>query len=491
MPDPFVRVDVWSLADNDPIITAYADAVAAMKLKPATDPTSWSYQAAIHGTQVASPLPQWNQCRHGSWYFLPWHRMYLYYFERIVRAQVIANGGPATWALPYWNYDGGTDHNQLPLAFRNPTRPDSSPNPLYVANRNNGINAGAGLPSSVTSPAFAMSRTLFTGASEFGGGVTSPLGRFWSETGRLEQTPHNDVHVVIGGWMGNPDTAAQDPIFWLHHANIDRIWWLWHKHYLDPTDPNWQNQSFDFVDENSAPASLTDSGVEDTENQLGYTYDHARVRIPWPPKLKLRAPIRWPIPWPEIPPHLPPGPGPDPGPEGMIRHMVGASERPIQLVGDTVRVPVGVDQRAIEARQSITAAPHQQRVFLDIEDIRAERNPGTVYGVYVNLPEQPTDEDLSTHHVGNISLFGVERAQNPRGDEHGHGLKVSMEVTELLDHLAESGKWAAGDQVDVTLRPITLEPPAHLAETQRTAMLAEVAHPETPITLGRVSLHFG
>lgn len=141
MAQPFVRVDVWTLPAADPILTAYADAVAAMKAKPATDPTSWAYQAAIHGTYAAHPLAGWNQCRHGSWWFVVWHRMFLYFFERIVRAQVIANGGPNTWALPYWNYDGGGGHNALPKAFRNPTLTGGGPNPLY-AHRHAGINAG-------------------------------------------------------------------------------------------------------------------------------------------------------------------------------------------------------------------------------------------------------------------------------------------------------------------------------------------------------------
>ena len=55
MPD-FVRVDVWTLAEDDPIITAYADAVAAMQAKPDSDPTSWAFQAAMHGSLAAAPL---------------------------------------------------------------------------------------------------------------------------------------------------------------------------------------------------------------------------------------------------------------------------------------------------------------------------------------------------------------------------------------------------------------------------------------------------
>ncbi len=143
MAQPFVRVDVWTLPAADPILTAYADAVAAMKAKPATDPTSWAYQAAIHGTYAAHPLAGWNQCRHGSWWFVAWHRMFLYFFERIVRAQVIANGGPNTWALPYWNYDGGSGHNALPKAFRNPTLPAARPTPSTLIATRGSTPAGA------------------------------------------------------------------------------------------------------------------------------------------------------------------------------------------------------------------------------------------------------------------------------------------------------------------------------------------------------------
>ncbi len=490
MTQPFVRANVWSLAKDDAIVTAYADAVAVVQAKPATDPTSWAYQAAIHGTYATSPLAQWNQCRHGTWYFVSWHRMYLYYFERIVRAQVIANGGPSNWSLPYWDYDGGGEENTLPIAFRDPTYPDGTPNPLYVDQRNPGINAGAGLPPSITSPAFALSRPTYTGDSEFGGGITSPLGQFWSQTGRLEQTPHNDVHVAIGGLMGDPDTAAQDPIFWLHHANIDRLWWLWQQSHSDPPDASWTGQSFGFMDVGGVPASLTAAGVEDTAGQLGYTYDQTVTGLPRPPKRKERLPVKWPEPWPERPDdrQLAAGAARDRGKQ-PVRHLVGATAQPVRLVGETARVPVAIDVRAA---QSLAADPHatdhQHRAFLDVEDIEAERNPGTIYGIYVNLPDDPTAADLAGHHVGNVSLFGVERARNPRGDEHAHSLRISIDITDLLDRLAAEGTWQDGRRLDATFRPISLEPPGGPADFVRT--VTGTAHPEAPITIGRVSVHF-
>ena len=484
MPNPFVRVDIWSLAEGDPIITWYAQAVAAMQAKPATDPTSWTYQANIHGTYTTPPLTDWNECRHQSWYFVGWHRMYLYYFERIVRAQIVALGGPDDWALPYWNYDGGDNHNTLPLPFSTPT----ANNPLFTAQRNTGINTGFGLPSAVTSPTFALSRTLFTGAAEFGGGQTSPLNHFAGQTGRLEQTPHNDVHVAIGGLMGYPETAAEDPIFWLHHANIDRLWWLWQQQtgHANPAQTAWTGQGFPFFDVGGVAASLSQSGILDTVAQLDYTYDHALIALP--PTLRLSPQARWPFPWPstEEAVHVPiPANPPDPGP---LRQMVGASERPVTLVGEEVRAPVTIDERATMNLQAESATTeHRHRAFLDIDDIEAESSPGTVYGVYVNLPPEPTSEALATHHVGNVSLFGVERARNPRGDEHAHGLHVSMEITGLLDELAADGSWVDGRHIDVTFRPLALEPPAGQATSA--AEVAAQLHPNNPVTIGRVSVH--
>lgn len=104
----FVRGDVWRLEDPnpfDPITLAYTGAVRTMQKRKDDDPTSWKYQAAIHGTYAAPKAGDpWNSCQHRGWFFLPWHWMYVYFFERIVRAAVAENkDDAATFALPYWN----------------------------------------------------------------------------------------------------------------------------------------------------------------------------------------------------------------------------------------------------------------------------------------------------------------------------------------------------------------------------------------------------
>src|SRR5260370_160690 len=98
---PFLRRDVGGLAASDPILVSYANAIHAMKMRPATDPLSWDYQAAIHGTLLSGSHTAWNTCEHGTYFFWSWHRMYLYWFEKIIRRM----SGDYGWALPYWNYE--------------------------------------------------------------------------------------------------------------------------------------------------------------------------------------------------------------------------------------------------------------------------------------------------------------------------------------------------------------------------------------------------
>src|SRR4029079_15889074 len=81
------------------------------------------------------------------------------------------------------------------------------------------INAGEPLPSSpftVDLPN-AMAETGFDAVSNFEQGFSL----------RMDMTPHGAVHVRTGGEMRSIGTSARDPIFWLHHANVDRLWNRW------------------------------------------------------------------------------------------------------------------------------------------------------------------------------------------------------------------------------------------------------------------------
>jgi tyrosinase len=414
----------------------YARAVDRMKERdddPA-DRTSWAYQAAIHGTYAKAVQELWNQCEHQSWVFLPWHRMYLYYFEQIVRKAVIEGGGPADWALPYWNYCLGGDHASLPEQFRAPADEE---NPLF-AEREPFYAQGGRLLDKFTDPANALKQTTYVGTAKFGGGPgPAKEPRFWGQPGLLERTPHNDVHSQLGGLMRDSETAAQDPIFWVHHCNIDRLWAVWNEGNggENPDAGQWLDHCFGFFDGEGEKVSRSCREVQETA-QLGYTYE------PSPATTTVEEAMLAP-------------PLSDASPPSEPR-FVGASEETVQLTGEPVEVPVAIDMRGGQEVLEAAAPEVPSHVYLNIEDIEGAENPSTVYGVYLN-PPQGSSEDHDRHYVGNLSFFGIEKSAAPLGDKPPHGMRASFEVGPLVRALSEEGVWDQ-DRLRVRFAPLIPEP---------------------------------
>ena len=53
----------------------------------------------------------------------------------------------------------------------------------------------------------------------------------------FEGNPHGQAHVSFGGYISQIGTAARDPLFFLLHANVDRLWakWQWFQQRFDAT----------------------------------------------------------------------------------------------------------------------------------------------------------------------------------------------------------------------------------------------------------------
>ena len=76
MANGFVRKDVSRLTDNE--LASLREGFRVLRQRSANNansPLDWLGQANIHR----------DACAHENWWFLPWHRAYLYYFERILR----------------------------------------------------------------------------------------------------------------------------------------------------------------------------------------------------------------------------------------------------------------------------------------------------------------------------------------------------------------------------------------------------------------------
>jgi len=229
------RREINSLALNDPIVQTLRDGVRILKNRgPGQGPT-WTDMSNIHGTLNGG----FNKCPHGNWYFLPWHRAYLLMYERMIRS-VTNNPG---FAMPYWDWAA---NRTVPLAFKNATF-NNQPNPLFVQARSNNFS----IPNGFTGPAvmtniFSQTNFELFGSSRPAG--QNNLNATWIKAGgsqgTLEANPHNNIHVNLGGFMPNGN-SPMDPIFCMHHGNIDRIWWSWNcRGRANTTDPLWRNMPF-------------------------------------------------------------------------------------------------------------------------------------------------------------------------------------------------------------------------------------------------------
>ena len=288
---PYTRYNVNS-PEGRKMLAKYARAIEIMRELPEYDPHSWTWWWNTHWikgfpaflwdysrkrkTEVIASLPPgsqafaeavWNGCQahpynpsdpeqYQQWYFLPWHRLMLYQFEGVIR-DVLQD---EDFALPYWNpVTGNVDDLALPAVFRDPG------SPLYNGTRWPWVNGGERIDKLYWNwlTLDALNEKLY---------IDSPHGSQGFNP-RLDINPHFLTHVALGGDMGEFSTVGGDPLFYLHHANLDRIWESWNRlGNSNPTDPKYLNRKFAFGDRSSKRVDLPVSAGNRTA-QFGYEYD--------------------------------------------------------------------------------------------------------------------------------------------------------------------------------------------------------------------------
>jgi tyrosinase len=260
---PRIRRDVMDLSDSDPFFGKYADAVRAMHQLPESDGRNWRRQARIHA----------DFCRHSQIPFLHWHRHYITFFESIC-AELI---GDSNFALPYWNWS--KKNGVIPAAF-------FDMDALNVEFWNDpGIYSSTnwGPVDTVGKRGLAKGQGLLTDTQR-GGEFTASnidsikrLPNIQLFEGRLEGSPHNNGRVVSGatsngktGHIGD-GLSPLDPILWLHHCMVDRVWAEWQRAGNVSPDPG-ETYPDNFFDKSGVSKTVTAGGALDT-GTLGYTYD--------------------------------------------------------------------------------------------------------------------------------------------------------------------------------------------------------------------------
>lgn len=578
----FTRRNAWNNIGTfaNPDLLWYARGVGVMQSLPLDNPNSWWFFAAIHGQSVTigatgisswgfisgppqvqtAPLPSehlqnlyWDQCQHQSWYFAPWHRGYLIALEAQIRAAVVSLGGPADWALPYWNYFGPGAQSTIPPAFTEQNLPDGTSNPLFVRARYGPRGDGAIFVEIGPNDANenCQNNTVYTGVNAVTlspgyGGPQTGFSHSADDSGNLEQNPHNLVHGDVGGnssrllfrvglafvgelegglltvglrdtfqvnghalssqatvqiwtagsvWrvidgrqdyfiifnavlmmldvvdvtfglMGNPRTAALDPIFYLHHANIDRMWAAWNTMLgnSNPTDPDWLKGP-EAVGERKFAMPMPDGSSwvytptdVNSLSQLDYSYDDLPVTVSHQPALILAQRLMT----------LGVAPAAALAAQGgnmdggENAELLGANDGTLQIKSSgaraTVRLDSDVRRRVFAGLAVASETKLPDCVYLRLENVR-----GTIdaYKLRVSVNQQ---------NVGTVALFGLQQASLEDGQHGGAGLAFVFDITEIIDNLFLANTPDV-DSLDVTITPNNA--------------FADVAQ----ITVGRVSVY--
>jgi hypothetical protein len=274
------------------MLAKYAAAIEIMRELPLHDQRSWTWWWYTHWikgfpaflwdhsrklkTEVIASLPPearadaeavWNGCQSHSynpsdpeqfqqWFFLPWHRLMLHQFEGVIR-EVLHD---EEFSLPYWNpVTGNPEDFILPAVFRIPGTT------LYNGTRWPWVNGGTRIDVLYKDwiSLAALNEKIY---------IDSPNGTLGFNP-RMDQNPHFFTHFGLGGDMAEFSTVGADPLFYIHHANMDRIWESWSRlGNKNPTDPKYLDRKFSYGDRSGKRADLPVSACDRTA-QMGYQYD--------------------------------------------------------------------------------------------------------------------------------------------------------------------------------------------------------------------------
>lgn len=415
------RKNIYCLNESSPDLIAYRAGVAAMKARSASLGNSWQAQRALHYTVGASATAIFNKCEHSTAFFLSWHRMYLYWFERIIRA----DSGNSSFALPYWGYSP-TGARNLPAPFRVPA---ASTNVLYHASRSWASNNGNQMSASLVDPGLAMLELAFYDFQD-----------------ELETTPHDSVHNPgVLGSMGSVPTAALDPIFYLHHCNIDRLWSIWLAQgggRVNPSDSPWLNNVYQFYNENGAVVNMTGAHIVNTANQLCYKYaspkcwtvaDDNVFEAEATQVFAVAEPI-------------------GPRPPRADKYTLAEEQVSVKLGATPVTVTVPIPAAAQDELAAFADAKEGNRFSLLLQDVVLDQEPSLYYEVYVNLPgDAARAEYTSPHYAGNLTFFSLTMPAEEH-QAHAGGYTRRINLLRAYAYLRGSGEWK-NDAVQVTFVP--------------------------------------
>ncbi len=338
---PLVRQNVKNLSDRQK--RALVEAVHRLKrTRSPIDPTLNYYDQFVRFHQLAllrSRLELGHSVAHQSPAFLPWHRKLILMFEQAVRDTT----GDANFTVPYWDW---TDRSSLDVVFDDdfmgPAEGDPKQNYAILSGPfrrgafamnltasayghndfqsrcpfpylTRGEKGSIPLPTAedvsallkvdiYDSPPYDATADIHSSFRNYLLGAPDPTASPRSLQGmsRLHRLPHLWVGgqwdatvyseafkpstTTFVGTMTAIDCSPNDPVFWLHHCNIDRLWAIWETIYGSSYEPtsganlgwNIDDELYPYVEYRDSPEirrdGITNRSMLDF-TRFGYTYE--------------------------------------------------------------------------------------------------------------------------------------------------------------------------------------------------------------------------
>lgn len=381
----------WQMFCLTPQLQSFYNAVAAMKaVKDSTNPNSWAYWVETHRAN----------CPHGVSYFMAWHRGFIHRFE----AKLREISGDASLALPYWNY---YDSPGIPPEFLDPA------SPLYRADR-----TGTDVTGALSYDAFADTVIRFQ------------RGKSHAFETITESRPHNLVHNLIGGSMASIRISPRDPVFWVHHANIDRLWVAWlnagggRKEPLT-TNTYWSGNLY----YGPAVAGMPRVWTADTTTYLGYQYDNETMPTQSTSSAMAASALAT-------------GATPQ-RPATRVSVPFGKS-RALALDEESLNVDVALSATDAARVRSLMLQPSAVgstengpvRVVLDgVHLTGLGHKGGYFYNVYLNLPAQPgIGKAAGAYLLGSVGAFEISVEQMKASMKGMHGMSGMADMAASPSH---------------------------------------------------------
>jgi tyrosinase len=406
----------------------YKDAIAKMQALSSSDPCSWAAQAQIHGTIDEG----FNKCPHGTWFFLPWHRFYLSYFEQICQELT----GHKEFGLPYWNWAIDTS---VPSPFwESGSILNYSPRTATSSSSiSTSITGHSRMEVLLNEPNF-----LIFGSGKPGG---TPGGK-----GPFESGPHDSVHGFVGGTMGTGGSPL-DPIFWTHHCMIDYCWYDWNANrgHDNTNDPDWVNQNWTdhFVDRHGDPADAR-VALSILLPLITYQYEESQI-----------------------------------GTAAAGTSILLRSAREIELVktrlqkGAAVRLVVknqipfsrGADLitgRAVSREIDITPTEFMkiineqasEKIILNVGFARFPNNNNFYVRVFVNMPQATAQTSIDEiYYAGSFAFFGTNAQVDNKNMHHVHKPLYMIDLTTAIQKIKQAGMLNEKEKLTIQFVTVPIE----------------------------------